>query len=99
MAAGARFGGFGDERRDLLGGLRAQPRHPAGKGIVPARLVGEVVCAEAFHAIHQLNGFLFVALLKEFCDLTERFSEELGGESGEFGAGVRIVRVDADNRA
>ena len=71
MSAGACFGGVGDEGRDLLGGLGAEPSHPAGQGIIPARLVGEVVRAEALHAVHQLDGFLFAALLEEVCDLAE----------------------------
>ena len=99
MAAGARFGGFGDEQGDLLGSLRAEPGHTAGEGVIPARFVGEIVRAETFHAVHELDSFFFAALLEEGRDLAERFAEELGGETGEFGAGVGVVRVDADDRA
>ena len=99
VAAGARFRGLGDEAGDLFGGLGAQPGDATGKGVVPARFAGEVVGAEAFHPVHQLDGFFGAPFGEERRHLAERLTEELGGEAGEFGAGVRVVRIDADNRA
>ena len=98
MATRTGFSGVGDERRDLLGGLGAEPGHAAGEGVIPAWLVGEIVRAEPFHAVHQLDGFLFAAFFEEGRHFAERFAEELRGETGEFRASVGVVWIDADDR-
>ena len=73
---------FGDEVRYLVRGLRAEPGQASRQRVIPARFAGEVVRPEAFHAVHQLDGLLFLTLVEEARDLAERLAEELGGQAG-----------------
>ena len=98
VAAVAGEGGLGDQGDRLFGGVGAQPSCPAGARVVPAGLAGEVVGAEALHALHELDGFGGAAFGEEGADAAQRFAQELRGQAREFGLRVRVVGIDADDR-
>ena len=62
-------------------------------------LAREAGGAEKLHPLHERNRLLGPVRREEGGDLAERFAQELGREPVQFGTGVRVGRVDADNRA
>ena len=54
---------------------------PAGAGVVPARFSGEVVRAEAFHPVHQLDGFFLAAFVRKVQAWTGAPKVDLVGHS------------------
>ena len=84
---------------DLFGGFAAQGGDAAHPRVFPARLVGQIVRAEPLHPVHEFDRVLGALVFEQGDDFAEGFAQEFRRETVQLGAGVGIVRIDADDRA